>query len=82
MGNLCGSPSKDRDYEDHTNVERKRMREEKMQKVSTNDYPLTLLFRERTCHKLKWRSLIVKMKESSALKTWKIKSKPNKKFKS
>lgn len=34
MGNLCGSPSKDRDYEDHNGLDRKGIRAEKINKVS------------------------------------------------
>lgn len=34
MGNLCGSPSKDRDYEDHNGLDRKGIRADKLNKVS------------------------------------------------
>ena len=38
MGNLCGSPSKDRDYEDHNGLDRKGNRAQKLMQVSASNH--------------------------------------------
>ena len=59
MGNLCGSPSKDRDYEDHNGLDRKGIRAEKLNKVSEHIY-ISIQFVENNrviiYHKRKWKS--------------------------
>lgn len=67
MGNLCGSPSKDRDYEDHNGLDRKGIRADKLNKVSFLIQFLSdqMLLRARTFLKQKWRSSIANKKESS-----------------
>lgn len=75
MGNLCGSPSKDRDYEDHNGIDRKGAKNERLIRVSIQNISLTTLysFRMTTYHKPKWKSLIVNKKKNSILSISKTK---------